>query len=154
MKLTRAEIISSVILFLVSVQFFPYAAQYYRDIQPIEDWFEVTRISPGDAFVGDTVHLVYAREVKQPFSGVFDVKVLRIDHGSSPFPVCSNSETRQYTPKSGSVTITLEQFLHEPYCMLPAGVYVIEAAWLIKRDGYSNKLVTFTSSPFTILGKP
>lgn len=154
MKLTRAEILLSIILFAVTATFAPKALQYYRDQQPISDWFEVTRISPGDAFVGDPVHLVYAREIRQPFSGVFDVRVLRIDHGPAPFPMCSNSEAREYTPKSGSVTVTLEQFLAEPSCVLPAGVYIIEAIWVIKRDGYSDKRVAFTSSPFTILKKP
>ena len=145
---SRTEWLISIVLAVGLIQLTPVIGWYYASTTPVQEWIDVSKVYVTDTKLGDVVQVVVSRTIHQSFDGSYSVKVIRID-GDSRFPICDNSNDVHYTPKDGTIALTLDQYLSEA-CSLPTGLYIVETTWIVKREGYGDKSLTVESNPFKV----
>jgi hypothetical protein len=119
------------------------------DAQPISDWMQVNKIDVADGVVGEDLKVVYDRTIKQDFTIVWRVEVLDVIANAA---VCTGSginEVRKDAAARAEPSITLSRLVGKD-CKLGIGEYVLQANWVIKPEGYSDKREKLISNIFKV----
>ncbi len=149
MKGLRWQEIPLMFLFgLCSLWVWDWTAQYYRNHQPFEEYFEILQLAVPDHLLGENPVLAYERVIHKTFYGHWHAEVQTLETYQA---VCVNGGDRLYDvirkqPVGG---FTLDWFM-DTKCNLPAGSYRMEACWIVDRINADPITKCLVTAPFTI----
>ena len=145
-----ASLFIAVFVSIGVIQFFDYRKQ----AEPIDNWFEITRISVPDFSLDEDPLILFDVEVKRPFFAQRNIVLRDIAANAAESPSECNARSRHsYEPNDAtSITgIPLSNIISGRRCQMMIGQHVLEFTWEIQRDGYAPRLVTQVSNIFNIL---
>lgn len=150
MKLTRIDAYAVLTGAVVVAGWFAYSSAVKEAI-PATEWFSVRNISVPDFVKGEDPAVIYDREVKQPFSGTWNVEVHPVS-AAVDYPVCTGSGTNLYKPNEAlpEKGVTLS-WLVGRVCNLSEGQYNLEVNYELRPRGYPAKQYSATSNIFRVL---